>query len=137
RALSAVTDSSAVAPRAGHYRPPTATAASCRPIGSGPLAGWTSPTRVRLSPSWPNCGAAPCPRDGREAHFNAEQNALVVKNAEHYYRTTVRDGPESWNVRDRHMSETLERLMKYCGPGAKVIVREHNTHIGDARFTDM
>ena len=77
------------------------------------------------------------PQDGREAHFNAEQNALVVKNAEHYYRTMVQGGPESWNIRDRHMTETLERLMKHHGPGAKAIVWEHNTHIGDARFTDM
>jgi erythromycin esterase len=49
------------------------------------------------------------PQDGPEAHFNAEQNALVVKNAEHYYRTMVHGGPESWNIRDRHMVQTLER----------------------------
>jgi erythromycin esterase len=76
-------------------------------------------------------------RDGHEATFNAEQNALVVKNAETYYRTMVRGGPSSWNVRDRHMVETLERLMQFHGPEAKAIVWEHNTHIGDARFTDM
>jgi erythromycin esterase len=77
------------------------------------------------------------PHDGREAHFNAEQNALVVKNAEHYYRTMVRGGPDSWNIRDQHMIETLERLMRHHGPEAKAIVWEHNTHIGDARYTDM
>src|SRR5204863_9633735 len=77
------------------------------------------------------------PDDGRESHFNAEQNALVVKNAEHYYRTMVHGGPESWNIRDRHMTETLERLIRLHGPQAKAIVWEHNTHIGDARFTDM
>ena len=44
---------------------------------------------------------------------------------------------ESWNVRDTHMMETLERLMKFHGPAAKGIVWEHNTHIGDARATDM
>jgi erythromycin esterase-like protein len=77
------------------------------------------------------------PGDGREARFNVEQNALVVKNAEHYYRTMVRGGSESWNIRDRHMAQTLERLMRHHGPGAKAIVWEHNTHIGDARFTDM
>ena len=77
------------------------------------------------------------PDDGRESHFDAEQNALVVKNAEHYYRTMVHGGPESWNVRDRHMAETLERLMRHHGPAAKAIVWEHNTHVGDARFTDM
>jgi erythromycin esterase-like protein len=77
------------------------------------------------------------PGDGREAHFNAEQNGLVVQNAERYYRTMVRGGPESWNVRDRHMVETLERLMRHHGSEARAIVWEHNTHVGDARFTDM
>jgi erythromycin esterase-like protein len=61
----------------------------------------------------------------------------VVKNAEAYYRAMIRGGPESWNVRDRHMTETLERLMRHHGPAGKAIVWEHNTHIGDARFTDM
>ena len=75
--------------------------------------------------------------DGRDAFFNAEQNALVAQNAERYYRTMVRGGPTSWNVRDAHMVETLERLMKHHGPEAKAIVWEHNTHVGDARFTDM
>jgi erythromycin esterase-like protein len=75
--------------------------------------------------------------DGRESYFNAEQNALVARNAELYYRTMVRGGPASWNVRDHHMVETLERLMEQHGSRAKAIVWEHNTHIGDARFTDM
>src|SRR5512138_2423184 len=68
--------------------------------------------------------------DGRDAFFNAEQNALVAQNAERYYRTMVRGGPTSWNVRDAHMVETLERLMKHHGPDAKAIVWEHNTHVG-------
>jgi len=75
--------------------------------------------------------------DGREGYFNAEQNALVARNAELYYRTMVRGGPLSWNVRDHHMTETLERLIAHHGPHSKAIVWEHNTHIGDARFTDM
>jgi len=75
--------------------------------------------------------------DGREAFFNAEQNALVAKNAEKYYRTMVRGDSPSWNVRDKHMVETLDRLMAHHGPESKAIVWEHNTHIGDARFTDM
>src|SRR5919107_1849553 len=73
----------------------------------------------------------------RVAPDAAEQNALVVKNAEAYYRTMVRGGAASWNVRDRHMAETLERLMQQHGPEARGIVWEHNTHIGDARYTDM
>jgi erythromycin esterase-like protein len=75
--------------------------------------------------------------DGRDAYFDAEQNALVARNAELYYRTMVRGGATSWNVRDRHMVETLDRLMAHHGPRAKAVVWEHNTHIGDARFTDM
>jgi erythromycin esterase len=78
--------------------------------------------------------------DGRETYFAAEQNALIVKNAEAYYRTMVRGGGASWNVRDHHMVETLERLMRFhqsTGADAKCIVWEHNTHVGDARATDM
>lgn len=75
--------------------------------------------------------------DGKESFFNAEQNAIVAKNAERYYRAMVRGGSSSWNVRDEHMVETLERLVEHHGPNAKAIVWEHNTHIGDARFTDM
>ena len=75
--------------------------------------------------------------DGRESFFNAEQNALVARNAERYYRTMVRGGSASWNVRDYHMVETLDRLVAHHGPVSKAIVWEHNTHVGDARFTDM
>jgi erythromycin esterase-like protein len=73
----------------------------------------------------------------RKAYFDAEQNALVARNAEHYYRTMVRGGAASWNIRDQHMVETLERLMQHHGLGGRAIVWEHNTHIGDARATDM
>src|SRR5690606_25315961 len=76
-------------------------------------------------------------RDGREAYYNAEQNALIARGAEEYYRAMVRGGAMSWNVRDRHMVETLERLMSHHGEKSKAIVWEHNTHIGDARYTDM
>lgn len=72
-----------------------------------------------------------------EAGFNTEQNALIAVNAEKYYRTMIGFDNESWNVRDRHMMETLDRLMKFHGVTAKGIVWEHNTHIGDARATDM
>jgi erythromycin esterase len=72
-----------------------------------------------------------------EGWFEAEQNALVMQNAEAYYRSMLRGGPESWNIRDRHMHETLERLVRRLRPGARAIVWEHNTHIGDARATDM
>ena len=74
---------------------------------------------------------------GRDDYFNAEQNALVAKNAEQYYREMVRGEVDSWNIRDRHMVETLERLQDHHGPDAKGVVWAHNTHVGDARATDM
>jgi erythromycin esterase len=82
-------------------------------------------------------GAAEHPEDGSEAHFAAEQNAFVARNAERYYRAMIWGGASSWNVRDRHMIETLGRLLDHHGPDAKAIVWEHNTHVGDARYTDM
>lgn len=72
-----------------------------------------------------------------EAAFNAEQNALIAVNAEKYYRVMMHPGPDSWNVRDSHMIDTLDRLLTHHGQQSKVIVWEHNTHIGDARATDM
>jgi erythromycin esterase len=73
----------------------------------------------------------------REAGFNTEQNALIAVNAEKYYRTMMGFDNESWNVRDRHMMETLDRLMQFHGRASKGIIWEHNTHIGDARATGM
>lgn len=72
-----------------------------------------------------------------EAIFNAEQNAHVAVNAERYYHAMLGGGESTWNIRDRHMSETAERLMQFHGPDAKIIIWEHNTHIGDARATGM
>ncbi|MDP4285202.1 MAG: erythromycin esterase family protein [Bacteroidota bacterium] len=69
--------------------------------------------------------------------FSAEQNALIAVNAERYYRAMIQGGPHSWNLRDRHMADTLERLLSFHGETSKVIVWEHNTHVGDARATDM
>ncbi|HET8521983.1 MAG TPA: erythromycin esterase family protein, partial [Thermomicrobiales bacterium] len=75
--------------------------------------------------------------DNNATALNAVMNAEVVKGAETYYRTMVHGGGTSWNVRDRHMADTLNRLMQFYGADAKAIVWEHNTHIGDARYTDM
>ena len=72
-----------------------------------------------------------------EARFQVEQNAAVVAGAERYYRAMVRGGPASWNIRDHHMTDTLERILDHRGPGARAVVWEHNTHVGDARATDM
>jgi erythromycin esterase-like protein len=74
---------------------------------------------------------------GDATSLNAVMNAEAVKGAEAYYRTMVGGGAESWNLRDRHMADTLNRLMRFYGPDAKAIVWEHNTHIGDARYTTM
>src|SRR5437660_6210611 len=82
-------------------------------------------------------------RDGRVAQdefFFAEQNARLVLNAERYYRSMFRGRVESWNLRDRHMAETLGALVGHLnaqGQPAKVAVWEHNSHLGDARATSM
>ncbi len=73
--------------------------------------------------------------DDPEARFAAEQNASVVVDAERYYRAMVAGSPQSWNVRDVHMADTLDRLLEHTG--RRAVVWEHNTHIGDARATDM
>ncbi|MCG5464584.1 erythromycin esterase family protein [Micromonospora sp. MED01] len=69
--------------------------------------------------------------------FSAWQNAEVVAGAERYYRAMVAGGPDSWNIRDTHMQDTLDRLLDRYGPDARGIVWAHNTHVGDARATDM
>ena len=82
-------------------------------------------------------------QDGRRAiddFFSAEQNARLVQRAEHYYRAMYRGRVSSWNLRDRHMMETLEAVERHLastGSSAKLIVWAHNSHLGDARFTDM
>ncbi|WP_255472940.1 erythromycin esterase family protein [Planomicrobium sp. CPCC 101079] len=76
-------------------------------------------------------------KDDQESDLNLEINALVAKNAEDYYRAMVRSGEISWNIRDEHMVEAINEVRDYHGPDAKIIIWEHNTHIGDARATDM
>jgi erythromycin esterase-like protein len=82
-------------------------------------------------------------RDGRIAEdefFYAEQNARVVKNAEAYYRSMYLEEVSSWNLRDRHMIETLDALVTHLARqsgDAKVALWAHNSHLGDARATDM
>lgn len=76
------------------------------------------------------------PKD-QERALSAELNAMAVKGAEAYYRTMIRHDSDSWNIRDRHMVSALEKLMAFHGGNARVLVWEHNTHIGDARATDM
>ena len=82
-------------------------------------------------------------RDGRGAadeFFYAEQNARLARNAERYYRTMFRGRAESWNLRDQHMMDTLRELLallERTRPRARVVVWAHNSHLGDARATQM
>ena len=75
--------------------------------------------------------------DADETNLNLKVNALVAKNAEEYYRTMLQDNALSWNIRDEHMVEAINEVKSHYGEDAKVIVWEHNTHIGDARATTM
>jgi protein-L-isoaspartate(D-aspartate) O-methyltransferase len=72
-----------------------------------------------------------------EARFDAVRNATVVREAERYYRAMYRGARESWNLRDRHMFETLEALLARAGPDAKAVVWAHNSHVGNASATEM
>ena len=82
-------------------------------------------------------------RDGgiaEDEYFYAEQNARLAKNAEDYYRTMFQGRVSSWNVRDCHMAETLDALIRHLdrqGGRSKIVVWEHNSHLGDARATEM
>jgi erythromycin esterase-like protein len=82
-------------------------------------------------------------RDGRVAPddlFFAEQNARVVANAERYYRAMFGSRVSSWNLRDQHMTETLEALVAFLDGGERrprVVVWAHNSHLGDARATEL
>jgi erythromycin esterase-like protein len=82
-------------------------------------------------------------RDGAAAeddYFAAEQNAAIVATAEEYYRTMFGDHARSWNQRDRHMADTLDHLVAHLdrhGGSARVVVWAHNSHVGDARATEM
>jgi erythromycin esterase-like protein len=80
-------------------------------------------------------------KDGSaDGFFYAQQNARLVKNAEEYYRTMFRGRISSWNLRDSHMAETLEALAQHLskdGEPARIVVWEHNSHIGDARATEV
>ncbi|GAA5532766.1 erythromycin esterase family protein [Deinococcus aluminii] len=77
---------------------------------------------------------------GEDELFYAEQNARLAKNAENYYRAMFRGRDESWNIRDTHMAETLEALVEHGesqGRPQKIVVWAHNSHLGDARASEM
>lgn len=80
------------------------------------------------------------PYDDGEDAFDAEQNARLVKNAEAYYRSMYLSNVSSWNLRDRHMVESLDAIdtrLKKDGVRPRIIVWAHNSHLGDARATEM
>jgi protein-L-isoaspartate(D-aspartate) O-methyltransferase len=76
-------------------------------------------------------------REDGDSFLDAAQNARLVAAAERYYRIMYYGGAESWNLRDTHMFETLEHLLRFKGADAKAVVWAHNSHIGDARHTEM
>jgi erythromycin esterase-like protein len=81
---------------------------------------------------------SPAGQVAKDELFYAQQNARLVANAEAYYRSMFREREESWNLRDKHMTETLAALVgHYDSEHSKVIVWAHNSHLGDARATDM
>jgi protein-L-isoaspartate(D-aspartate) O-methyltransferase len=73
----------------------------------------------------------------RDSFLDAAQNARLVASAERYYRAMYYATAESWNLRDRHMFDTLNHLMEWRGADAKAVVWAHNSHIGNAAATDM
>ncbi|MEZ5367156.1 MAG: protein-L-isoaspartate(D-aspartate) O-methyltransferase, partial [Bryobacterales bacterium] len=74
--------------------------------------------------------------DGKR-FFDAAQNAMLVADAERYYRAMYYGSAASWNLRDRHMFDTLTSLLRFYGEGARGIVWEHNSHVGNAGATEM
>jgi protein-L-isoaspartate(D-aspartate) O-methyltransferase len=76
-------------------------------------------------------------RNDPESFLDAAQNARLIQSAERYYRIMYYGGADSWNLRDTHMFETLEHLLRAKGERAKAVVWAHNSHIGDARYTEM
>jgi erythromycin esterase-like protein len=72
-----------------------------------------------------------------EGLLDAAQNARLVRDAEAYYRAMYYGGAEGWNLRDTHMFETLDAILAAKGQDAKAVVWAHNSHIGDARATEM
>jgi len=78
-----------------------------------------------------------CMSEECDEWLDAAANARLIANAERYYRVMYYGAAESWNLRDTHMFETLCQILDAKGPGSKAVVWAHNSHIGNARFTEM
>lgn len=76
-------------------------------------------------------------REDPDGFLDAARNATVVREAERYYRAMYRGAKESWNLRDQHMFDTLLALLEHRGPESRAVVWAHNSHVGDARATEM
>jgi len=76
-------------------------------------------------------------KEDGDSFLDAAQNARLIASAERYYRIMYYGGSESWNLRDTHMFETLEHVLEARGPKSRAVVWAHNSHIGDARHTEM
>ncbi len=76
------------------------------------------------------------PQDAAD-YFDAVQNSRLIANAEQYYRAMYYGGASSWNLRDRHMFDTLLSLLSFHGDDSKAVVWAHNSHVGNARATEM
>ncbi len=75
------------------------------------------------------------PKSPDDSYFNAVMSAEVARDSERYYRAMYRSDEQSWNLRDTHMVNTLDQLLDHLGSRSRVVVWEHNTHIGDFRYT--
>lgn len=73
----------------------------------------------------------------RDPLFEVLQHAKVVESGERFLRSMARPGPHSWNARADHFEQSVARLLVHYGPGSRAVVWAHNTHVGDARATDM
>ena len=141
----------AVDPEAARIARASATAASTTSAAKAPSTGTPSRSTSRVPcedevvaelVELRRRAAALLARDGWAAEdefFFAEQNARLVRNAERYYRQMYRGRVSSWNLRDRHMAETLDALCTHLDRQlgrARIVVWEHNSHVGDARATE-
>ncbi len=113
-------------------------------IASAGVADWCQDEVVRVLVELQRRASEFARRDGlvaQDEFFDAEQNARLVRNAEAYYRAMFLAEESSWNLRDRHMAETLEALAGHLERRdkrpAKIVVWAHNSHLGDARATEM
>jgi len=106
-----------------------------RAVASGRIAGCEEEV-VGMLTDLLERRAAYVAQDG-DAFFDAERNAAVVRAAERYYRIMYYGSRDSWNLRDRHMFETLESILAHRGDDAKAVVWAHNSHVGNAAATEM